>query len=112
MKDLIAPGSGFVNLSEDFCDELSTGLYVRMAIDTAIEIKVNVLHVFIFGVPVNWETEKNEKKRKETERKQTKRKQGEKQRKETKKKRNAKKRKQNSEKRNETKEKEKKRKKT
>ena len=63
------------------------------------------------GVPVNWETEKNEKKRKETERKKTKRKQGEKQRKETKKKRNAKKRKQNSEKRNETKEKEKKRKK-
>ena len=31
-----------------------------------------------FGVPVNWETEKNEKKRKETERKKTKRKQGEK----------------------------------
>ena len=30
------------------------------------------------GVPVNWETEKNEKKRKETERKKTKRKQGEK----------------------------------
>ena len=29
-------------------------------------------------VPVNWETEKNEKKRKETERKKTKRKQGEK----------------------------------
>ena len=38
------------------------------------------------GVPVNWETEKNEKKRKETERKETKRKQGEKQRKETKRK--------------------------
>ena len=31
-----------------------------------------------FRVPVNWETEKNEKKRKETERKKTKRKQGEK----------------------------------
>ena len=30
------------------------------------------------GVPVNWETEKNEKKRKETERKKTKRKHGEK----------------------------------
>ena len=58
-------------------------------------------------VPVNWETEKNEKKRKEkknekkTRRKVTKR---------NAKKRNAKKRKQNSEKRNETKEKEKKRK--
>ena len=33
---------------------------------------------FLSGVPVNWETEKNEKKRKETERKKTKRKQGEK----------------------------------
>ena len=32
----------------------------------------------VFRVPVNWETEKNEKKRKETERKKTKRKQGEK----------------------------------
>ena len=31
-----------------------------------------------YRVPVNWETEKNEKKRKETERKKTKRKQGEK----------------------------------
>ena len=32
----------------------------------------------ISGVPVNWQTGKNEKKRKETERKKTKRKQGEK----------------------------------
>ena len=40
-----------------------------------LNVTQNYVHV---RVPVNWETEKNEKKRKETERKKTKRKQGEK----------------------------------
>ena len=61
-------------------------------------------------VPVNWETEKNEKKRKETERKKNEKKTRRKVTQRNEKKRNAKKRKQNSEKRNEIKEKEKKRK--
>ena len=62
-------------------------------------------------VPVNWETEKNEKKRKEKERKKKRKENKEKSNgKKRKKKTKRKTRKQNSEKRNETKEKEKKRK--
>ena len=89
----------------DICSKFDTDTW-----NVAASFRVNKeLHTHTEPrVPVNWETEKNEKKRKEKKRKENKEKSNEKKRKKNE---TQKKRKQNSEKRNETKEKEKKRKK-